>query len=239
MSDDDQNDDRGPRDAEPAREAFDLGPEPDWQRCTCGALCARVPCWDCTVAAEAAADKARTLALAEGSLPKSFAWARLGAPELAQRVKANRPIDDIVRRVLGAHRVVLGGGAGAGKTSLAVACLRERLPHGRFVSALRLGTARIQHPAGDGEAPLVTLAMTAALLVVDDVGAEQHTATSAVRDVIWRRHEEGLPTWITTGLLSADLEARYGDGFKRRVLEHAYAERLGPEMRSAKAGGAR
>jgi DNA replication protein DnaC len=206
-----------------------LGPEPTWLTCKCGALTARVPCWDCALAAERRADRARAIADAERTIPREYAWSTLESRELRTRVDARRrPLDEIVRCILGAHRVVLAGGAGSGKTSLAVACLRERLPDARFVSAIRLGTARIQHRAGDGEPELIDQALAAPLLLIDDVGQEQHTATSAVKDVIWLRHEAALPTWITTGLRSADLLDRFGDGFRRRMLEHAYVERLGP-----------
>jgi DNA replication protein DnaC len=211
-------------------ETFSLGPEPAWLTCTCGVLTSRVPCWDCTIAAEARADHERRHAAAESTIPRAFAWARLGSDELAKRVDARRrPLAEMVQRILAAERVVLAGGAGAGKTSLAVACLRERLPAGRFVSAVRLGTARIQHAAGGGEAPLVEQAIAAPLLLIDDVGQEQHTATNAVKDVIWLRHEAERPTWVTTGLRSTELVTRYGDGVRRRMLEGAYVERLGPE----------
>ena len=43
------------------------------------------------------------------------------------------------KRVLASPRVVFTGPSGAGKTSLACACLRERIPHGLFLSALKLG----------------------------------------------------------------------------------------------------
>lgn len=211
-------------------DVFALGPEPSWMTCSCGALSARVPCFECTVAAERRADRGRIISAGERTIPPEFGWARLDAPELTRRVDSRRkPLEQVIKRLLAAHRAVLAGGSGAGKTSLAVACLRQRLDCGaRFVSALELASARIQHAAGDGEAAIVQMAMGARLLVLDDLGEEPHTATSAVRDVIRARHASGLPTWITTGLRSNEIVAKYGDGIRRRVFDGAYYEWLGP-----------
>ncbi len=123
--------------------------------------------------------------------------------------------------------MVFSGPSGAGKTSLACACLRERIPHGLFVSAIKLGTARIQHSAGDGEAALVQRAMTVPLLLLDEVGGEQKTATNAVKDVIFARYDADLPTWITTGFRLSQLAEMYGDGTSRRLTENVYVVHLG------------
>lgn len=215
------------RDDEPADFSRLLGPEPEWLTCPCGALTARTPCWDCTRDAETqtAADERRRLALV--TIPARFAWARLGAPELAARVIAREPLEKLAARVLASARVVFSGPSGAGKTSFAVACLRERIPHGIFVSAIKLGTARIQGRAGDGEASLVERAMTAPLLLIDEVGGETKTATNAVKDVIFDRMDNDLPTWITTGFGREDLLAMYGDGALRRLTENVTVLRFG------------
>jgi DNA replication protein DnaC len=209
-------------------EAFSIGPEPAWLTCSCGVQCARVPCFDCTVAAERRADRARAIAEGMTTIPREFHWATISAAELSSRVDSRRrPIGEVIERILGAHRVVLAGGSGAGKTSLAVACLRERLEHGaRFVSAMELATARIQHAAGDGEADVVERSMRASLLLIDDLGEEQQT--SAVRDVIRARHAASRPTWVTTGLRRGEIVAKYGDGIRRRLFDGAYAEWFGP-----------
>lgn len=213
-----------------ARDVFMLGPEPTWQRCSCSALSARVPCFECSAEMDARADAAMRRRLADRTIPAEFAWAHIRAPELAKRIDARRrPLSDVIERILGAPRVVLAGGSGAGKTSLAVACLRERLHVGaRFVSAIDLATARIQHAAGDGEASLVVVAIEAPLLLIDDLGEETMTSTSAVRDVVRARHAAGRATWVTTGLRSREIVAKYGDGIRRRLFEGAYAEWLGP-----------
>jgi len=203
-----------------------LGPEPTWLTCPCGELTARVPCWTCSIAA---AEQAKQIDRAESALatiPRRFAWARLDAPELAMRVRVQGDLKTASERILGAARAIFAGPSGSGKTSLACACLRLR-PGGMFVSALRLGTARIQSAAGQGEADLVERSIAAPLLLIDEIGGEQKTATNAVRDVIFARHDADLPTWVTTGFRSDQLAEMYGDGFVRRLLEDAYVVQLG------------
>lgn len=203
-----------------------LGPEPTWLTCKCGELSARVPCWTCSMAET---EKQRMLDRVEqalASIPRGFAWATVDAPELPERVKARAELKTIVERVLGARRAIFAGPSGSGKTSLACACLRLR-PMGTYVSALRLGTARIQSAAGQGEADLVERAIAAPMLLIDELGGEQKTATNAVRDVVFARHEADLPTWVTTGFRSEQLAEMYGDGLLRRLMEGAYVVQLG------------
>lgn len=220
---------------------FDLGPEPTWLECPCGTpdkptLTARVPCWDCTrKRSRVDADRsAREVALA--SIPRRHQWARLSAPgfDLGPRVQGDAAA--LVARILGADRVCFVGGAGSGKTTLACACLRERLDGGLFVSAISLGLARAQARLGDGEPALVERAIAAPLLLLDDVGQEPKVASSAVKDVIFARYDADLPTWVTTGLTSEELVALYGDGFVRRVVvgPGALCVPVGPERKRAK-----
>ena len=221
MSHDDDRDDM------PEPFSSPLGPEPEWLTCGCGAQSARVPCWDCTRDLEARAHEAEQRNIALVSIPTRYQWARLGTADLARRVKAREPLDVIAKRVLASERVVFAGPSGAGKTSFACACLRERIPHGVFISAMKLGTARIQGRAGDGEVALVERAMTAPLLLLDEVGGEAKTATNAVKDVIWERMDNDLPTWITTGFKGQELVAMYGDGAYRRLTENVTVVQFG------------
>lgn len=204
----------------------DLLTEPTWQTCDCGALTARTPCWECQRGANAKADDARERNAAIATIPKRYGWAYVTAPELAARVKV-RELGDVVRRVLAAQRVIFVGASGSGKTSLACACLRERLPHGLFVTAFRLGVARQQGALGQGEPLVIEQALEAPLLLIDELGGEAKTATNAVRDVIFARHDAELPTWITTGFTSQQIAETYGDGALRRILEDAYVVKLG------------
>lgn len=206
---------------------FDLGPEPKWETCGCGQQSARVPCWTCAEAARARVATAERDAVLLTSIPARFRWARLDAPELATRCQLNGTTPQLAGAlVLRAAGAVFAGPAGSGKTSLAVACLHAR-GTGLFVPALRLGTARQQSRLGGGEAPAVDDAVRAPLLLLDDVGQEAKTATNAVKDVVFARHDADRPTWITTGLSAKQLAEVYGDGFVRRIFEGAYAVRMG------------
>jgi DNA replication protein DnaC len=165
-------------------------------------------------------------AMVEASIPVVHSEAKLDAEWLRALVGP--------RAMRGAHaaiqapRVVLMGPTSAGKSSLAVAMLRARKDLGaRFVDCMRLGTARIQHRAGDGEAPAVEAAMLAKFALLDELGGERHTQNSAVGEVIHERHAQKRPTWFTTGQTPEELSARYGTGEVRRVFEGAVVIKLG------------
>jgi DNA replication protein DnaC len=165
----------------------------------------------------------------EASVPASYRWARLGDPAMLVRA----PLPEGVSPMASVHaeRLVIAGSPGTGKTSLAVAMLRERFAStGRlalFVHCHRLGTARIQHKAGDGEAGSVEEAMKAPLILLDDLGAEHGGVNSALLDVVRERHAEGLPTWVTTGLTREEIAERYDGGIVRRILDRAHVIRMG------------
>lgn len=199
-----------------------------FETCVCGAQSTRKPCWDCV----SAADRAAELRAAEerAGIPAQFAWAHPDAAELVERCKpigrAGEPVRvsqtvQVVRAYAG-NAVAFQGQSGAGKTSLAVACLRG-LPGALMVAAGALGRARIEHPAGHGEAPLIRRAMAARVLLVDDLGQDKTTAISAVEDVINHRHDARLVTWVTTGLTEDQIESRYGAGVRRRLTERGIA----------------
>lgn len=213
------------RDTKPADFSSLLGPEPEWKTCKCGEQCTRVPCWNCSSVNRAEVERNEAIERALATFPAKYGWAAVTSPDLRKRVMTQDLAGDI-KRVLAADRVLFVGPSGAGKTSLAVACLRARVPRCRYVSALRLGTARIQHSAGDGEAELVERCMTAPLLLIDEVGGEQRTTTNAVRDVIFERYEADLPTWVTTGMTANQLSEMYGDGMLRRLMEKACVVKL-------------
>jgi DNA replication protein DnaC len=172
----------------------------------------------------AASEPARSVEPAVNpTLPPSFRWATLDAPELRQRVGRERAIAE-GEAALSSPGLLLVGPSGSGKTSLACALLRAweaRSPRRRgvFAPAWRLGVARAQHGLGQGEPHEVDRAMDAALLVLDDVGSERNTATNAVPDVIFARAFAGLPTWVTTWMTPEAVTQRYGDGVARRLYE--------------------
>ncbi len=203
-----------------------LGPEPEWITCErCGKSTSSSPCFECHRTILMATQTGERASASERSIPRRFSWATVDAPELAGRVRSKTLAADIAR-VMAAKNVIFAGLSGSGKTSLAVACMRERFP-AMFVSALRLGVARIQSHAGQGEAELVERAMYAPLVLIDEVGGEGKTATNAVRDVIFSRYDDDLPTWITTGFKHAELATMYGEGIARRLTEGACVVNLG------------
>lgn len=187
---------------------------------------------ECEAAEIAAAVERRRARFAAG-VPEGYRWALGDAPFLP---RARVGVEGWVEKAIQAARlrqVVLMGPAGSGKTSLAVRMLRCWYddPSARgwmlFVGAHALGTARIQHKAGAGEAPLIDSALRASLLVLDDLGAERDTANNAVPDVVFERHAENRPIWVTTGLTREQISARYGAGIARRLFERARVIKLG------------
>lgn len=172
--------------------------------------------------------------LALASLPTDFDAARLDATWLAKLVGAQAIAQ--ASQNLAAARVVFVGPSGAGKTSLAIAMFRaaieaeqpsayRRCTH-LYVSAFKLAKARACHPLGEGEAPLVAQALRSSVLLLDEVGGEDPRHASAVAEVIYERHAEGMPTWVTTGTDPEKLAARYGGGIGRRMFEGATVMRL-------------
>lgn len=161
------------------------------------------------------------------TVPPRFKWAIAAdtatlqsrvklAPERIAKALAEPPDGDLV----------LVGNTGTGKTSLAVAMLAsavrarpELRSKDRFASTYLLAGARARHPLGQGEAPEVQKAMTAPLLLLDDVGSEADDRRNVISDIVFARHEADLPTWVTTGFSPEQLMARYGSALIRRLIE--------------------
>lgn len=172
------------------------------------------------------------------SIPRRFRWAiDCNLSTLAERVKlpAER-ISSALAWAAGLDAVppslALTGVTGAGKTSLAVALFstwfaRHRNEGARFVEAIELGLARGRHPLGHDDPPAVLAAIAAPLLILDDLGAEAPMHADVVRQVLHARHNDDLPTWVTSGLTHADLGRRYDGGLARRIFEEAKQVKLG------------
>lgn len=208
----------------------------------CGAETMLDRCDACEAREAASAARQTAIAETERSIPAGYRWATFDSPDLSTRVRVASGKSVAMASPLASFgRIVFVGEPGAGKTSLAVAMMRKRVAssgqRGAFIHAYKLGVARIQHSAGDGEAGLVELAMRAPLVLLDDVGTERQTATNAVPDVILERHAEGLPTWITTWLTSAQAAEKYGGGIARRIFEDTKIIRLGAPQQPQARGG--
>jgi hypothetical protein len=200
----------------------------DWFRRTIGPI--PPPTLDMDVPDDGGQRKGRNEALAslERTIPPVYRWARFSAPELRQRVLA--PAVALAQSSWREPRICVMGICRAGKTSLAVAMLRQWVSssgrRGAFLHAYKLGVARIQHPAGHGEPELVDVALRTPLVLIDDLGSERDHAMNAIPDVIFERHAEDRPTWVTTGLTRDQLVKRYGLGIVARLFERAKVIRL-------------
>lgn len=156
-------------------------------------------------------------------IPRTFRWATLDAaapagadpkfPAAWARLVAH------ARTLLDAREIVFAGGSGTGKTSIATAMLRARATERtRWMAARALDACRIQHGAGEGEAPEIRRAVNADLLLLDDLG---EYSRPAVETVVCDRFDAGRPTWITTWLTWAQISKLYGDGVARRLFARA------------------
>jgi len=158
------------------------------------------------------------------SVPARFRWAYgLNAPELSVRVDVAALVQARATDLVRLDRATLLGPATAGKTSLAVAMAHSWVSaHAQpalFLAAVDLGVARQQHGLGEGEPPIVGQAMTAPMLVFDDLGQEAQGGSAVVAHVIQRRYDRVRPTIATTGLTVEQLVSRYGAGVARRLIE--------------------
>lgn len=102
----------------------------------------------------------------------------------------------------------------------------ERAKGALFVPAYDLAKARATARLGE-EAPIVTKALTATVLVVDDLGSEPNFPTSAVPEILHERHADGKQTIVTTGFSSDEIATRYGSGIARRLFERTVKLRVG------------
>lgn len=210
--------------------------------------CERVPCYRCsgimhglgglcdTCRGREHFERAKIRVFA--SIPKRFRWALdRNLATLTERVKL--PSDRISAALAWAAgleatppSLALTGVTGSGKTSLVVALFatwfaKHRDEGARFVPALELGLARSRHPLGHDDPPAVVAAVNAPLLILDDLGAEAPMHADVIRQVLHQRHNDGMPTWVTSGLSHAQLAARFDGGFARRVFEESKQVALG------------
>lgn len=198
--------------------AFERAPDA-CKRCGEGTISPATVCEKC-----AEGDRRRRLIAGSlSTIPETYRWSRFDAPELASRVKVVSMIMR-ARSMRAQSTLVFIGASGVGKTSLAVATLRDRLEHAPdekavFAPAWRLGIARAR--SEDSDPGLVRSASFCDLLVIDDLGSERNVPSNPVPDIIFERHAEGRATWVTTWMTHTDVAARYGDGIARRIYGRA------------------
>lgn len=207
-------------DATSVLESFGFESLPTFRPCV---LCQAETTRDVCVACHDADLKRRELANAARAalIPARYAWARVDAPELPARVKHRLSVDRLVKTILEAKQVCIAGPTKAGKTSLAVACLRERLPRCLFVAADELAAF------GHAKDELARRAISVPTLLLDDLGTDNLNACSDITRIVFDRHRNGRQTWITTGLSVGQITERYGAGFCTRAVLDASRFLLG------------
>jgi hypothetical protein len=185
-------------------------------------------CFSCQEKRRIEKDLAHELRRRLACIPLRYGKSRFGDPCLQTRVGDARAID-LARTALASHTVlVLRGPAGSGKTSLAAAVIAAEAERGKRIAwapAVRLAMARSEAKLGE-EPQEVRDAIRSDALVIDDVGNESLTPTSALVDVVFSRHDAERPVVITTGLSSVALAERYGGGTGRRLLEQSLVVEL-------------
>jgi DNA replication protein DnaC len=169
------------------------------------------------------ADRKQLAAMWEGC-PERYRQARFGSQELQERVRDRGALLRAPTALQTKKVVVLAGPAGVGKTTLAAAIcdawVRQHRRYAYYVSSLTLATCRADSALG-AEPLAMRMAKRAPLLLLDDLGIEPMTTTSAVTEVLFARHEANLSLVVTCAIDIAELGHRYGTGGSRRVVEES------------------
>jgi DNA replication protein DnaC len=199
--------------------------------CKCGkTVCGPFLCDDCH-AREAKRQSAAQLAELRARIPPRYRWAGFGVPELEKR--ADTTALRVAQALKAAPWIILRGNSGAGKTSIAAALAADILDGFessdvpavkralglRWYSSHQLSKARAEHGLGRGEAPDVDLAITASVLVLDELGSERFP--DVIGEILFARHDDqrGKQTILTTWLTPEAFAIRYGGGIKRRIFD--------------------
>lgn len=90
----------------------------------------------------------------------------------------------------------------------------------RWLSAWDLARAQSAHRLGTGEeSKLITEAVQASFLFLDEAGPEPAHVAGLLFDVVYRRGVGGLHTLVTSGLTAEQFKGRYGSGLFCRLTE--------------------
>jgi DNA replication protein DnaC len=179
-----------------------------------------------------------------GSGVPSLEWCSFGDARFLACYGGTKAVLD---RVMGwrphCGSLVLSGPTGAGKTLCAIALARRQIlrlrepdlapsvtrycERVRFFTAECLVRASREHPLGQGTAPTITMATTASLLVLDELGSEGTDRDGVLFALVNDRYVRGLETIVTTPHDKASLSTRYGDAFVRRLLDRGELIEMG------------
>lgn len=169
----------------------------------------------------------------------SWAWC-MAQSQLSHAVRSERLLTLLTKWKPELGSALLLGPSGAGKTTVAAQIVRRRCDEAIeacarvascdtaeltlaagivWTTGPQLIVARREHSLGAGEAPLITKAKRASLLVLDELGHESATADPSLFDVLDLRYSRAAPSIVTSGLRRTEFLGRYGDALFRRLTE--------------------
>lgn len=173
------------------------------------------------------AERLEVISLVRRRIPE---FCRCSMTELAQR--AHPDLLTVAHRwSWGSPNLLLLGKTGAGKTSAAALIVRlltrhgvrvggpafEKARHIHWAHAAQIAMAERQWPLGHGRSDRILRWERAELMVIDDAGWDMDPVPVSM--LLNARMEAGLPTIITSGKRSGELQNHYGDAVVRRMLE--------------------
>lgn len=198
---------------------FDIAniPDPVWHECPhCGATTtSNVACFDC-LRMKARGEEARDMfRRCDASIPDGY---RLELTQEALGPRGIMPaiIDRATYAITRRYVVIYGAKSGLGKSSLAGAMLRT---WSKRNNGLALWVPAFSLCGSDMQ--LDEDFVTAAVVVIDDLGNERQMASSLVSELLEARRSTNRATWVTTALDSNAMRVRYGENVSRRVYEKA------------------
>lgn len=198
---------------------FEIGAV-EFKVCTCGAKSTKVPCWDCFQGKE----NQLSMDKDKASLPALFrdiddAKAKVRVPGFTKwdALKARQ-------KQTPSRSFTFVGPSGAGKSTLAC-WLATKHPNGcMFVRSAEIERARKESSFQRSQL-LADCETTTKVLIIDELRDIPGTF-QATFDIIDARHNNMLPTYVTTGLSSEQLKTAFGDGLLRRLAECAGVVRV-------------
>jgi DNA replication protein DnaC len=163
-------------------------------------------------------------------IPKFTRGLKIGEPDLAERVERKEAIAETLAAMASKNKIVLVGGSGSGKSSLAAAAFRERIEAMGVQHQSEILFVNAHRLVIDNDRRIRDAAISAKLLVIDDLGQDPLVQMTPIPTIVIARYEECLPLWVTTWLPLGEVSRRYGEGIARRILEGARVIQCGHQV---------